>query len=81
MAAPGGAPKRAQHDEYKMVGHYKVKAALGEGVNGAVRLGIDTRTGEKVRRAFLLESTRGARDGILMRTGAGVGAGAGAKHA
>ena len=47
-AAPAAAPpKRAQHDEYKMVGNYKVKAALGEGVNGAVRLGVDVRNGEK----------------------------------
>jgi len=42
--------QRPQHDEYKMVGHYKVKASLGEGVNGAVRLGVDVRTGEKVCR-------------------------------
>ena len=49
MAAPAPTPKRPQHDEYKMVGHYKVKASLGEGVNGAVRLGVDVRTGEKVR--------------------------------
>lgn len=54
MSTP--SKRRPQHDEHKQIGDYRVKNWLGEGVNGAVRLGIDVKTGAKVALKFMAKS-------------------------
>ena len=50
------AKKPKDPHNFKEIGEYNVKDPLGEGVNGAVRLGVHKETGVKVRPHFFTYS-------------------------